>query len=536
VALLLFSGVFLYRFNTLGGAYGGFDNDQFLHFVHAKQVQAGEQPLRDFLDAGLQGARPSLTYELSAAAQTYLGDNLRSEALLTVTGMALATVVTFLAATAFAPWPWALIAVIPTVWFAPKLYGYPKLLVTAVAAWLIVGARGLPTWRRTAAMSLCTAIAFLFRNDYAVYCAIGFGVLMLMSGTATWRDRIVRGLGYAALTAILLAPSLIWIQSYRGIGEYVRNAAEMSRSEYRRTQILWPALSRDEVRSATGFFDTDNNATAWIYYLFLAVPVVAAGVALRSSWRDDERNVRAAAVIALSLMAAALWYSFLRGNLSARFGEMAPPVVVLSAWLLSMALTRQRPWQQQLVTAPVAIATLLITVVCAWQLGSVPGELRSARLLEPQDVFARTRQVSQDLASMPRALREAEAAGRMQASDYLNRCTRPSDRVMAIGYYADVLAFTDRLFAGGRATFVAVFYMDERYQRDTIAKLMSQSVPIILAGFALDDSAYHALADYIRAHYDNTGEVMSSQGPLRVWTRRGASGTPTGPNGLPCFA
>ena len=88
VAILLFGWVFLYRFNTLGGAFGGFDNDHFLHFVYAKQVQAGEQPLRDFLDAGLQGARPSLTYELSAAAQTYLGNNLRSEAWLTVGGVA----------------------------------------------------------------------------------------------------------------------------------------------------------------------------------------------------------------------------------------------------------------------------------------------------------------------------------------------------------------------------------------------------------------------------------------------------------------
>src|SRR5687767_15845045 len=89
VAILLFGWVFLYRFNTLGGAFGGFDNDHFLHFVYAKQVQAGEQPLRDFLDAGLQGARPSLTYELSAAAQAYVGNNLRSEAWLTVGGVAL---------------------------------------------------------------------------------------------------------------------------------------------------------------------------------------------------------------------------------------------------------------------------------------------------------------------------------------------------------------------------------------------------------------------------------------------------------------
>ena len=85
VAVLLFAWVFLYRFNTLGGALGGFDNDHFLYMTIAKQVQAGEQPLRDFMD-GVHGARPSLTYEFSAAAQRLFGNNLRSEAWLTVGG------------------------------------------------------------------------------------------------------------------------------------------------------------------------------------------------------------------------------------------------------------------------------------------------------------------------------------------------------------------------------------------------------------------------------------------------------------------
>ena len=84
--MLVFWLVVCYRFNTLGGALGGFDNDHFLQLALAKQVEAGEQPLRDFLDA-VQGARPALTYELSALAQRVLGDNLRSEAMLTVAGV-----------------------------------------------------------------------------------------------------------------------------------------------------------------------------------------------------------------------------------------------------------------------------------------------------------------------------------------------------------------------------------------------------------------------------------------------------------------
>ena len=534
VAILLFGWVFLYRFNTLNNTFGGFDNDHFLYFALAKQVQAGEQPLRDFQDA-MHGAWPSLTYELSAAAQRVLGNNLRSEALLTVSGVALAAAVGLVAAAAVAPWPWALLTALLSALLAPKLYGYPKVIVTAVAALLIVGARGLPTWRRTVAMSLWTAAAFLFRHDYAVYCAAGFGAVMLLSVTATWRDRIVRGVGYVAMTAILLAPSLAWIEHYRGVTEYVRNALEMSRNEYERTRIGWPALSLDGVQSPMTVFATDDNAEVWIYYAFIAIPILSAGIAARRFIGDGERDGHAAAVVALSVMTALLWYSFLRGNLAGRFGEMGPPVAVLAAWLLSLAVARGRPWSVRVLTASAAFFVLLVTVTCIWRLSSVAGELRTARLLEPFDVVARTRQTSYDLAGMPRALREAEAAARMQAPDYLHRCTRPTDRVIAVGYYPDVPAFSDRLFAGGRVTFVVGYYADERYMRETIAKLESQSVPIVLAGFEFDDHRFQMLHDYVRAHYAEAGGVMSSTGPLRVWTRRGSSGTSSGPNGLPCF-
>ena len=117
VLLLLFTS--LYRFNTLGGRFGGFDNDHFVPFAYAKQVQAGEQPLRDFEGLGLQGAWPSLTYEISALAQRWFGDNLRSEALLTVAGVGVAAALTFLAAASVAPVPWAAAATLVSVFVAP---------------------------------------------------------------------------------------------------------------------------------------------------------------------------------------------------------------------------------------------------------------------------------------------------------------------------------------------------------------------------------------------------------------------------------
>jgi hypothetical protein len=214
---------------------------------------------------------------------------------------------------------------------------------------------------------------------------------------------------------------------------------------------------------------------------------------------------------------------------------MGPPIAVLCAWLLSQAVAPGRPWPRTLLAASAAGAVFAVTFVGAWRLSSVTSELRTARLLEPQDVLARTQRTSQDLSEMPRSLREAEAADRMQASDYLHRCTKPSDRVIAIGYYPDVPAFSERLFAGGRVTYVAGYYPDGRYLRQTIATLESQSVPIVLAGTEFNDEPLRPLADYVRAHYDDAGVVKIVEGSLRVWTRRGSSGTPSGPNGLPCF-
>ena len=535
VAILLFGWVFLYRFNTLGGAFGGFDNDHFLHFVYAKQVQAGEQPLRDFLDAGLQGAWPSLTYELSAAAQTYLGNNLRSEAWLTVGGVALGAAIAFIAGSMIAPWPWALATALLSALISPKLYSYPKVLVTAVASLLIVSAARLPVWPRVALMSAWTAVAFLFRHDYAIYCVVGFILVTVCAAQASWRDRLMHAAAYLVLAGVLLAPSLWWVQRYRGLTEYVRNGLEMSRNEAERTRIGWPRLNPEG--GLASLVNDEDNAEAWIYYVFLVLPVVAIGV---TAWKaihgGAAHTAPIAALVALSVMTMLLAHYFLRGNLAARFGDMGPPMAVLAAYLLSLSTGRLiDDWRRAVGGAVIAMAVLAITVLCTWQLASVSGELRTARLLEPADVFARTRQASQDLVTMPASLREEQAADRMQASAYVHQCTKPEDRLLVMGYATDVLAFSERLFAGKRASFIIGFYTDERYSRETVASLQSSSVPIVLGGELLDDARLPLIVNYLRSHYDEAGKVRFYESELRVLVRRGLTSQPLGPGGLPCF-
>ena len=234
-------------------------------------------------------------------------------------------------------------------------------------------------------------------------------------------------------------------------------------------------------------------------------------------------------------MTAALWYSFLRGNLSARFGDMAPPVAVLGAWLLSRSISGP-PSLRTVAAGASAMAAFALTVLCTSGTGSVVSELRTSRLLEPRHTFARLSQISTELAAMPRSLREAQAADRMQAADYLYRCTRPADRVLVVGLLhrraglcrAAVRRWTAdvrRRVLRGRS----LHARDDRQARIPIradrARRRRSGLPGVPSPRAITCTL----------DYDHVGEVSSSEGPLRVFVRRGRNGTPSGPNGLPCF-
>ena len=48
LALLLIAVTCVYRFATLGGPLGGFENDEFVTLSQAQQATLGERPVRDF--------------------------------------------------------------------------------------------------------------------------------------------------------------------------------------------------------------------------------------------------------------------------------------------------------------------------------------------------------------------------------------------------------------------------------------------------------------------------------------------------------
>jgi hypothetical protein len=521
LAAVLCLWVGFYRFNTLGGALGGFDDDHFLHFAYAKEVEAGAQPLRDFLDAGLQGARPSLTYELSAWSQELLGDNLRSEALLTVTGVAVGAAVTFVAGSVVAAVPAALGAAVLSALVAPKLYGYPKVLVLAVTSLLIVLYPRRRTWTLIGLMAVWTAVAFLFRHDYALYCAAGCAVVVCGA-----HSPIVHGIGRAAaatvLTAGLLAFPLWWVERQAGLRQYFANALAMGRREAERTDVGWPVPVVDGLDSLTVVL-TDHNATAWLYYLFLALPAVTLAV-VAGRWAT--RRVgggETPARVALAVMTLLLCALFLRGNLDARFGDMAPPVAVLGAACFPR-MDRSGSSSgvvSVLARSGLAAAVVLATVVSIWRVGSVTSELNRAGFRDSlADVLARASKVSADLALLPNPEFDPTDE-RMAIARHLSRCTNPGDRVFMATYAPEVPVFAGRRFAGGRVSVIPGFYPDEAYTPITLARLESERVPAVIAEEEPYYRGFPRLLEYLRLRYEETRRFRAGGRDLRVLTRHG---------------
>lgn len=534
---IVFIVAFLYRFNALGGALGGFDGDHFIYYLGGNAVAHGERPLRDFSDAGLMGAWPALTYELSGLAQRVIGETLLSEAVLVVGGLAAALSVLFWTAADVAGPVSAVVVTIITLFTSTKLYGYSKVLVFAVAAALFLRYVRQPSRARAVQLAIWSAVAFLFRHDFLVYLAPCVAVLIALA-SSPWRERVDRLIVYGATLALLLAAPVYSIQHYTGLGSYLETNRALVADESNRTTFRWPHFSS---RGHEPFFSKEDNAIAWLYYISLIVPLLGLAMLIGSPRMRglDARQTRAL-VVSLAVLALILDRFFLRNNLGARFGDLGAPVAILAAWLPARfrdAASVVR-WPVRSVAAVVVIATVLALSTT----GSVAHELDTTGFSDGiKKLVGRVGVVRTELGAIPQPP-DGPLGAEANAAEYVRVCTRPEDRVLVVADAPEILAFAGRLFAGGQPTFRTGFYRLERDQRLTLDRWRQQSVPLVLTdqertytpNFA---AQFYLIDEYLKAHYDLAGELPALAGdPVRVFAVR--SRTPISQyrtTGLPCF-
>lgn len=233
----------VYRFNTLGGPLGGFDNDHFTALTRSMAMLDGEQPLRDFVEGELRALWPPLTYSTSAAAQEVLGRSLRSEALLCIGMLALGAVVLFWTSAVMTGvmWP-AAWATLLAVALSPALYNYPKIAPFAVTVVAMLAYARRQTRTRLLALAVTLVVAALFRHDHGVLLALTSGALLLFIHGRRAATSLVL---LAAFVIVGLLPGIVFAERQGGFLAYLQACLTHARQEASRTVAATKALQFD---------------------------------------------------------------------------------------------------------------------------------------------------------------------------------------------------------------------------------------------------------------------------------------------------
>ena len=224
-AVLLFALTYSYRFASMSGALGGFEDDEFVTLAYAQQMVLGDLPVRDFAENG-----SPLMHAISAGAIRWIGPPLLAEAVVTMGMLAICVVILFLLAErASGSIPIAATVAVLCIAIAPRFYNYPKLLVYAIALPAVWAYIDQPRRSRLLLMAAAGVIAFLLRHDYGAYVAVA---AILAVAVARWPDarrsfRECAVLGVMALA--LVSPYLLYVQWHDGAYAYLQAFTSFAR-------------------------------------------------------------------------------------------------------------------------------------------------------------------------------------------------------------------------------------------------------------------------------------------------------------------
>jgi hypothetical protein len=517
--------------------FTGFNNDHYIYLAGAQQMVLGEWPVRDFVDPGWP-----LMYAVSAAARSLLGRELWVELLLVSGAFAIGAAFTLTAAARLSgSLVVALMVTLLDVVFNPRSFGYPKILLYAIAGWALVTVTRNMSRAGVVVLGALTVVAFLFRHDHGLYIGAGSLAAIVFASWSAGAGVLVRRVGtFAGVLVVLLLPWAIFVQSYVGMIEYLKPALEFSRAEAEATVLR--SLPRLDLSG--GAAATQINWEVWLFYLFYAMPAASLVIAWWRARRGRERwPGESAAVAAIAVMAIVMNLGFIRTPLVARLPDAGVPAAMLGAWLIGLALEARLPMMRRVVLVAAA-AIFLLTALAISVVADAPGELNRAGVLNRsgamaeriEDLSVRLRKTRPQGNHVPS--RNSEALLPFYA--YLDRCSSPRDRIVMTGLSPDVFVLANRGFAGGQMAFRPAFYATPADQRKAIARMQSQSVPFVIV--ALEEEvgfrgALPLVAAYVDGHYDPLAHIpVPGTRGLQIFVERGRRAPSADPDtGWPCF-
>jgi hypothetical protein len=518
--------------------FTGFNNDHYIYLAGAQQMVLGEMPVRDFVDPGWP-----LMYGVSALARLMLGRELWVELLVVASALAIGAAFTLAtAARLCGSIAVALMVTLLEIGLNPRSFGYPKILLYAIAGWAFVAATSRITPRRTISLAALTVVAFLFRHDHGLYIGAGsLAAVVLASARDDIHVVVRRTTMLAAGVVLLLLAWAIFVQYHVGLIEYFKPALEFSRAEAEGTVLRsLPWLDRSGSPGAT-----QVNGEVWLFYLFHAMPVVSLWLAwLRARGGRERWAGESAGVAAIAVTAIVMNLGFIRTPLSARLPDAGVPAALLGTWLIGAAFDARATVIRR-VALVAAAAVFALTVKAVSVISDVPGELNRAGILN------RSGAMTERIADLSTRLRKTMPAGSHVPSRnseallpfyaYVERCSSPRDRLVMTGLQPDVFVLANRGFAGGQMAYRPSFYASENDQKKAIARMQGQSVPFVIVALEEESGFRGALplvAAYVDSHYEPLAliPVPDTRG-LQLFVEKGRrSAGLDEATGWPCFS
>jgi hypothetical protein len=476
----LFALTAAFRFLALRS---GFVNDHFVYISGGRQILFGEWPTRDWIDPGLP-----LMFAASAFAQKMFGPTLLAEAMLVSVAFGLAAACTAAGVRQLTgSMTLALLAALMEVAVFPRTYSYPKILAYA-AAFLAYGwYLRRPGTARVIVMATAVAVAFFFRHDHGLFLGIGAALTILFGSTRRSVDLIT----LAAVTLAFVLPYLLYVELHGGLLVYFRTGVEFSQREASRQWHVWPRV----------FGDERPLESALLYELHL-LPIIAL-VVLAVSRTSAGWRAAAAWVAPVAAVALLVDFSFIRDPLNTRLADAIVPAVFVGAWLLKRAVSSS---SIRLVAAPVAVLFVLLFGASVLAVGSTYEEIDRAGLLgHRQEIPHRFAECTADLEQRFVDYQMPTPASRLLVPffKYVDRCTKPDDRLLVGGFMVEVPFYAQRLFAAGQEYFGA-YFGSEANERFAFDRFRRQRVPFALlpSDYAEEfDRSFSLVAPYVRAHY-----------------------------------
>jgi hypothetical protein len=320
-----------------------------------------------------------------------------------------------------------------------------------------------------------------------------------------------------------------------------RERAELAirESPFRRAQRRIPAL---RMQVAPGVL-TFGNALAWLYYVTLALPVVAVLTVIRRRSDTGQPADRGEMAVAgmLIVLCVIVSQSLVREAPETRLPDVAAPMAVLGAW--TAGVWTRRGTRRRGARVAVTLAFGVVTFASAAAFGGLREHVVTSGVLAGRgSVLERFEKTNEYLTTQPPidAWYDSEIVALRALAHWVRACTAPTDRLLVVGWAADLFFYADRPFAGGQVYLYPDWHSSSADQRLTVERLERQRVPIAIAPVASEPAtrqAFPIVLDYVDRHFVHVMRgTFGSPWEYDVLVRRDIAAVGTYElHQLPCF-